>query len=63
MPSNLPSLIVYLSDKQKKKIQKIAKSQGMPTGALLRELINKCVKTYEVTYGKIDIEERLEIEE
>ena len=63
MPSNLPSLIVYLSDKQKKKIQKIARSQGMTTGALLRELINKCVKTYEVTYGKIDIEERLEIEE
>ena len=63
MPSNLPSLIVYLSDKQKKKIQKIASSQRMATGALLRDLINKCIKTYEVTYGKIEIEERLEIEE
>lgn len=63
MPSNLPTLIVYLSDRNKKKIQKIAKSSGMATGALLRDLINKCIRTYEVTYGKIDIEERMEIEE
>lgn len=62
MPSNLPSLIVYLTGKQKKKIMKIARSKGISTGALLRELINKCIKTYEVSYGKIDIEERLEIE-
>lgn len=63
MPSNLPSLIVYLSGTNKKKIQKIAQSKGVSTGALLRDLINMCIRTYEVTYGKIDIEERMEIEE
>lgn len=63
MPSNLPTVIVYLSEKHKKKIQHIARSNGMPTGALLRVLIHQCIRKYEVNYGKIDIEERLEIEE